>query len=121
MPNNINISGSTLQGTFAVGHQSTSVSTGNQSFQNNQLTGSFEALSQELARHGVTEADIADLRKALEQDKNAPELAHKKNGPKVTEWMQNMFGKAINTIWQVEIGMAGSLLASAIQRYYGWP
>jgi len=58
---------------------------------------------------------------SIEQDKGAPELLQKKNGPKVTQWMQNMFGKAINTIWQVEIGIAGSILASAIQRYYGWP
>jgi hypothetical protein len=120
MASNINISGSNLQGNFAWGDNSVSVSHGDQSMTAKTTAGNFDVLAEELAKHGVEGADLSALRAALAADQHAAELAQKKFGPTVNGWMQKMFGKAIATSWQIEIGVAGSLLASALQRYYGW-
>lgn len=121
MAANIHISGSNLQGNFAMGDNSNSISHGDQSMTAKTTVGNFDVLSSELAKHGVEAPDLAALRVALAADQGAAELAQKKFGPAVNGWMQKMFGKAIDTSWQIEIGIAGSLLASALQHYYGWP
>jgi len=31
-----------------------------------------------------------------------------------------MLGKAVDATWQIELGIAGGLLTTVIQKYYGW-
>lgn len=120
MPGNIHISNSNLGGNFAIGSNAKSTSRGSQSVQGQNSTVSFERLSEELISHGVLNDEIAELRDAIERDKTSREVARHKIGSNVGSWMRKMFGKAVDTSWQVEISAAGSILASAIQRYYGW-
>lgn len=80
----------------------------------------FEALSKLLLEKGIDEPDIAALRDAIESDKNAPEHAQHKFGSSVRAWMSKMLTKAVDTSWQIELGVAGNLLSSALSHYYGW-
>jgi len=120
MGNEINITGSNLQGTFAIGRNSSAVNLGDLDIKGQNTLNAFDVLSGQLLAHGVSKVDIAALHTALARDSSSPQVTEKKFGPATSEWMQAMFGKAINASWQIEIGIAGSLLASAIQKYYGW-
>lgn len=76
------------------------------------------ALADELRQHRVNEDDISELGVALNRDP-IPSRAGE-YGPAVQGWMKRMIGKAIDDSWNVSIGAAGSLLATAIQKYYGF-
>jgi hypothetical protein len=80
----------------------------------------FDVLRETLATNGVSIEDIEALKNALSQDSNHPDVANKKFGPEVKAWMGNMFTKALNTFWQIDIGIVSGLLTTAIQKYYGW-
>jgi hypothetical protein len=121
MSNNINIVSSTLQGTMAIGSSSSASSTGNQSFADPASQLALNDLFRTLANHGVAKPDLDSLGVAIAEDKSSTEVASKQLGPSVRAWMSAMFSKAATASWQIELGMAGSILASAIQRYYGWP
>lgn len=77
-----------------------------------------EALAAELRRHGVSVKDIKALDVALDSDPHPTQS--EQYGPAVQGWMKRMLGKAIDNSWDVSVGAAGSLLATAIQRYYGF-
>ena len=83
--------------------------------------GDFDSLAAFLRSNKVADADIASLKKAIHADGSAVDQHSRKAGPKVREWMANMLKKTVETSWQVEIGIASSVLATAISRYYGWP
>lgn len=85
----------------------------NATYKNNKA-----ALADELRRHKVEEEDIAALDVALNDDP-VPTVADQ-HGPAVDGWMRKMMSKAINKSWDIPIGTAGSLLATAIQKYYGF-
>jgi hypothetical protein len=91
-----------------------------QTVTNTKNIGDFNALAEILRRNGVDENDISDLRKAIASDQESHEISLKKYGPSVQVWLKSMLTKAIDSSWQIEIGVAGSLLASALQKYYGW-
>jgi hypothetical protein len=75
-------------------------------------------LANELRSHGVAEDDIAALDIALSADPTA--LAPGTQlGPEVKGWMKRMMAKAIDASWNIELGVAGGLLTSALQKYYG--
>lgn len=121
MANPITITGSTIQGTVAIGDSASATNNGTQRLAGAAAVNSFDELFSQLARHGVVQADAEALRTAITADKNAPELANKQFGPRVKGWIDTMIRKAAAASWQVELGIAGSLLATAIQRFYGWP
>jgi len=90
----------------------------NQQVTNTTIKNDKAALVDELRRHKVTQADIDALDTALGEDP-VPTVAGQV-GPAVDGWMRRMVGKAIDNSWDVSIGAAGSLLATAIQKYYGF-
>lgn len=85
------------------------------------VKGDFHVLADELRQHGIKEAEISALEQAIKTDDGAPEIIEKKFGPSVRAWLQGMLSKAVDTSWQIELGVASSLLATALQKYYGWP
>lgn len=88
---------------------------------NLSFAGNFNALADELRRHGLQEQDISALQSAIHEDEGSLDLKEKKFGPAVKGWLQRMLAKAVDASWQVELGVASSLLATALQNYYGWP
>jgi hypothetical protein len=100
-----------------------SIQIGDNNIQNVDIgisAGDFQSLAQELRRHNVSSTDLSELKNAIDKDKGAPELSHRKFGPSVRSWIAKMFEKAVETSWQIEIGMVGSLLAASLQKYYGF-
>ena len=85
------------------------------------VKGDFHVLAEELRQHGVGEPDITALEQAINADAGAAEIVEKKFGPSVRGWLQGMLSKAVDSSWQIELGVASSLLATALQNYYGWP
>lgn len=80
--------------------------------------GDVESLSKFLTNHGVQKQDVKLLTTAIESD-SAPK---KKGvfGRKVSSWIAKMVEKAASGAWDVSVSAAGSLLASAIGKYYGF-
>jgi hypothetical protein len=77
----------------------------------------FSALERVLAEKGVSAADLAELKEAVESDPTPPTAAS--FGPKVSSWIGKMVGKAADGTWNVGVGAAGTLLAELIAKYYG--
>lgn len=97
------------------------VGSGNSQVVNNlSLKGDISILSETLRKHGVDESDILELTSAITIDKSDSNLKQDTYGPMVKTWLQKMLIKAVDTSWQVELGVASSLLASALQKYYGF-
>ena len=69
---------------------------------------------------GVGEDDIIALKAAILDDEHSAELKEKRFGPAVKLWLQQMWGKAMDNLWNVELGVVSGLLTTALQRYYGW-
>lgn len=82
------------------------------------VKGDFDTLTSTLKSSGVGDEDVADLKAAIDADKDAPELEEKKFGPRVKAWMQKMLGKAVEASWQIELAVAGGLLTEALKAYY---
>lgn len=79
--------------------------------------GSFDSLSEYLKTHKVTDEDLKQLENAIRLD---PEpTSRSKTGKKVSEWIGKMVQKAANGSWNIGVGAAGNLLASAISKFYG--
>ncbi len=83
----------------------------------NVQTGDFETLAQALRNHGVDDADIEELRTAVQADPQAEDS--NALGPRVSGWIAKMTGKAASGAWQLGIGAAAALLADMIAKYYG--
>ena len=83
--------------------------------------GDFASLSGDLKSRGVSDIDIGLLKKAIEEDEKQVDHENKQYGPRVKEWLKTMLSKSVDSIWKVGVGAAGSLLAKALQIYYGWP
>jgi hypothetical protein len=82
--------------------------------------GNFGELANVLRKENVAEKDIDELKAAIEKDAGLQEHQDKKFGPSVKSWLQVMLSKAVDASWQIELSVAGSLLATALQRFYGW-
>lgn len=100
--------------TILVGNSNT------QTVSNANLKNNFELLAEELRRHGVTSDDIESLEIAVQRDVSVVNDENKQFGPAVKEWLQAMLTKAVHASWDVELGVASSLLATALNNYYGW-
>jgi hypothetical protein len=83
--------------------------------------GDFSALAEHLKKHGITESSISELQTAIRTDENSLEVRQEQYGPAVKTWLQSMLSKAVDSSWNIELGVASSLLATALQNYYGWP
>ena len=95
--------------TFVIGDGNT------QKIHNNIIKNDFESLAKELQKYNVENSDIQLLKEAIESSKDSSDGF----GVEVNNWLAMMLGKAASTAWDVEVGIAGSLLASAISSYYG--
>ncbi len=99
------------------------VNVGNRNSQHINATvmkGDFESLAKILMEYGVEKSDVNSLKDAIAADVSEGDPQHNKFGSSVGAWLQTMFSKALDTSWQIEIGVVSSLLASALQRFYGW-
>ena len=79
--------------------------------------GSFDSLSEYLKAHKVTDEDLKELENAVRLD--IEPTSRSKLGRKVSEWIGKMIQKAANGSWNIGVGAAGNLLASAISKFYG--
>lgn len=86
---------------------------------NSIVKNDFESLAKTLKENGVAETDITLLKDAIDNDSGFSITEKGKFGPSVKSWMQSMLSKAIDASWQIELGVAGSLLATALSNYYG--
>lgn len=91
----------------------------NQQVTNTSIKNDIKGLADELRKHGVSDGDIETLNEALAEDPT-PATAGQ-YGPAVRGWMSRMLGKAVDGSWNIGIAVAGTVLASALQRYYGLP
>ena len=97
------------------------VGSGNtQSVSNVNLKGDFKTLENVLKSNGVSDLDIVALRDAIGLDSSVIDEERKEYGPAVKAWLQQMLSKAVETTWQIELGVASSLLATALNNFYGW-
>jgi len=101
--------------TVVVGHR-------NQTTIHNEVKkNDFATLSQHLKEAGLQQEDVEQLQSAIQEDANTPEVidyVKRSFGPAVKDWMKRMLGKAIDTSWNIEVGIAGGLLTNALQTYY---
>lgn len=86
---------------------------------NSIVKNDLEALSKFLQENGVDRSDVDSLKDAINNDQNFAIVERDRFGPSVKLWMESMLSKAINASWQIELGVAGSLLATALNNYYG--
>jgi hypothetical protein len=91
-----------------------------QTVNNRIASGDFEALRSLLRERDVGVVEIDELRSAIEADADGEDVKAKRFGPRVRDWMKSMLSKAIDTSWQIEIGIASNLLTDALKSYYGW-
>jgi hypothetical protein len=84
------------------------------------VKGDFESLSKMLEENGVSELDITSLNTAIEKDSAVINSDSKEYGSSVKTWLKNMLNKAVETSWDIELGVASSLLATTLNSYYGW-
>lgn len=79
--------------------------------------GDKDSLSKFLKTQNIDRKQVDDLMEII--DTETPEKTTGIFGPKVNSWIQQMIGKALDGTWKIGIGAAGTILAEAIQRYYG--
>lgn len=80
----------------------------------------FESLATYLRASNVSVDDINELKAAITDDATTSEVATNQFGPGVRNWMKAMLAKAVDTSWQIELGIASNLLTEAIKAFYGW-
>ncbi|MBO0213812.1 hypothetical protein J0676_09915 [Vibrio sp. Vb2880] len=91
-----------------------------QNVRNNVKKNDFDSLVRVLKHHKVSESDIISLQNAIEDDRESVEIQSGSFGKSVSNWIGGMVTKAASTAWDINIGIAGSLLATAIGKYYGF-
>ena len=91
-----------------------------QSVANTISVNDFDSLATVLRQNRVDEADIRALEEAINKDGTTINDNSREFGPHVRQWMKEMLSKAVDAAWQIEVGVASSLLATALNSYYGW-
>jgi hypothetical protein len=71
-----------------------------------------------LREKGVPQEEIKELTQIIDSDDH--NLPAKCFGTKTRSWIQKMMGKSLDGTWNIAIGAAGELLASAIGHYLGF-
>ncbi|MGK0272049.1 MAG: hypothetical protein ACI88H_002715 [Cocleimonas sp.] len=92
----------------------------NQKIKNSVVKNDLASLKKLLLDNGVEEIDISELAVAIEADSGCKEVADGSFGQNVSTWIGGMVTKAATTAWNIKVGAAGSLLATAISKYYGF-
>jgi hypothetical protein len=77
----------------------------------------WTSLKEYLASMGIGESDLAELRRALNEETEPPQM--NRFGPKVARWIGGMISKAAEGLWDFSLTASGHLLAIAISHYYG--
>lgn len=95
-------------------------SSNTQTVSNINIKGDFNALVTTLEKNGVSDTDITALKKAINQDSSIINNDSKEFGPAVKLWLKTMLSKAVEASWNIELGVASSLLSTALNNYYGW-
>lgn len=95
-------------------------SSNTQSVSNVNLKGDFNALEKTLEKNGVSNLDITALKNAIDQDLSVINQDSREYGPAVKSWLKTMLSKAVETSWNIELNVASSLLATALNNFYGW-
>jgi hypothetical protein len=90
-----------------------------QRVQNTVTKNNFETLKEELIKHGISETDVNALKSAIDSDSQTTIITKNEFGSNVKLWLQSMLSKAVDATWQIELGVASSLLATALNNYYG--
>lgn len=90
----------------------------NSNLEFNITEGDFSTLEKILTENGVLQSDLATLRTAISSDPRPDSPA--KLGASVSEWVGRMISKAASGAWEIGVNAAGSLLAQAIAKYYGF-
>lgn len=99
------------------------IGTNNTAVQNNEqsiVKSDFDALSAELKKYEVADADIQDLQIAVNDDDGAEEHSAGNYGPKVRSWFGGMISKAGTAAWSLSTQTAAGVLANALSKYYGF-
>jgi len=91
-----------------------------QRIQNNVMKNDFESLAAFLRNNKIDESDVQALKVAIDKDIGSPEHNEKKFGSNVRTWVGSMLIKATESAWNVNLGIASSLIANALNAYYGW-
>jgi len=94
---------------------------GDHNYQSAQITinkGDLEKLKETFLKAGLSEQDVNELEDAISCDK--PDVAKKTFGEKVRNWIGKMFNKSLDGSWKISTGAAGTLLAEAIKKFYGF-
>jgi hypothetical protein len=99
--------------TINIGDNNTQTVTNSISIEKNN----FSKVEEILKQHQVPEEDIVELKSIIDND-NVNHI-NQNYGDKVQGWMTKMMAKAISNSWDIQIGAAGSLLAQALNGYYG--
>ena len=100
--------------TILVGNQN------QQTVRNEIKEGDFAALAAYLESKNVSRKDVQALEQAIHADDGTPDVSSQRFGPRVRNWLSSMLNKAVETSWQIELGIASSLLTNALQAYYRW-
>lgn len=79
--------------------------------------GDLDSLDKALRELGIEPSDIDQLKKALHAEPSPP--ASGNFGPKVAKWLGIMVTRAASGGLKIAAGAASSVLAAAINRYYG--
>ena len=88
-----------------------------QNLDQNIVSGNFESLASYLRAAKVSDDDIAELETAIRDDPTPTSTSE--IGENTSNWIGNMVTKAANGSWEISVGAAGELLATAIQLYFG--
>jgi hypothetical protein len=79
--------------------------------------GNKEELRDHLLKNGINENDTNELIEII--DTETPNELTKKFGEKVNTWITKVLGKALNGTWEIGIGTASTMIAEALNSYYG--
>lgn len=80
-------------------------------------TGDMDDLLAVLRKSGVAEPELASLQTAITEDPQPTQQTGL--GPQVRAWIARQFERAASTAWTIELGIAGGLLTTALQNFYG--
>lgn len=86
----------------------------------NVVKNDYASLRKALAEKNISASDIEFLKEAIDADSTVIDRTNKEFGPAVKGWLKTMLSKAIDTSWQIELGIASNFLADALKKYYGW-
>ena len=123
MADEFNLYGNTFQGPTAIGPGAQSTNSGSIRISGGVTSDkSFESLVQALIKCGVPAAEMPSLRAAIAADQPGVDSSGKKMvGSAARKWIDAAVTKIAGTASQIEIGIIGGMLATAIEKFYNFP